>query len=120
MAIKEKMKAVAQKASHAMTCASVMALSAPFSAYATNTGFNTQEITVDPSNINATTIISRLLGIIAGIFIIIGIFRCGTAVFQILEAYSEDNSAAINKGVKQLAIGAAFIAAPALMIWLFS
>lgn len=119
--IKDKMKSLALKASQVVTCASVMAMSLPSVAFADDDkdGFLMQEIKIDPSNVDSTTIISRLLGIIAGIFIVVGLFRCGTAIFQILEAYSEDNSAAINKGVKQLAIGAAFIGAPTLMIFLF-
>lgn len=118
--IKDKMKSLALKASQVVTCASVMAMSLPSVAFADGDGgFLMQEIEIDPGNVNSTTIISRLLGIIAGIFIVVGLFRCGTAIFQILEAYSEDNSAAINKGVKQLAIGAAFIGAPTLMIFLF-
>ena len=119
MTVKEKIKSVTKKAGEVATYAGVMAMTMPFTSFASNTGFNMQEIQVDVDNVDAGTIISRLLGIITGIFVVIGVFRCGTAVFSILEAYSEDNSAAINKGVKQLAIGAAFIAAPLLLKFLF-
>lgn len=70
------------------------------------------------SAISATTIVGRLLGIISAIFILVGLFRVGTSIFSILEAYSEDNSAAMNKALKQLGIGSAFIAAPIIIRFL--
>lgn len=69
-------------------------------------------------NINATTMMGKLIGVIAAIFVVIGLFKSATSVFSILEAYSEDNTAAMNKSLKQLGIGIAFIAAPLLVGWL--
>lgn len=77
------------------------------------------EITVN-TDVEAQDIMNRLLAIIAGLFVLVGIIKTGTSIFSILEAYSEDNSAAVNKAVKQLGIGVAFIAAPALVAFLLS
>lgn len=117
MVVKEKMHSMVSKASKVLSCAGAMAMSLPTYAFADD--FFNQTVTVDPNAVDATSMMGKLLGVISAVFIIIGIFRCGTAIFSILEAYSEDNSAAINKGVKQLAIGAVFIAAPLLMNFLF-
>lgn len=117
MVIKDKMKAIASKTAKIASCAGALMAYFPTVAFADD--FFTHEVTVDPNNVDATTMMGKLLGVISVVFIIVGIFRCGTAAFTILEAYSEDNSAAINKGVKQLAIGAVFIAAPVLMQFLF-
>lgn len=124
MVIKNKMKAIANKTAKIASCASALMAYFPTVAFAAGSGessdgFFTHEVSVDPNNVDATTMMGKLLGVISVVFIIVGIFRCGTAAFTILEAYSEDNSAAINKGVKQLAIGAVFIAAPLLMQFLF-
>ena len=77
------------------------------------------EITVN-TDVEAQDIMNRLLAIIAGLFVLVGIIKTGTSIFSILEAYSEDNSAAVNKAVKQLGIGVAFIAAAALVAFLLS
>ena len=69
-------------------------------------------------NIDATTMMGKLIGVIAAVFVVIGLFKAATSVFSILEAYSEDNTAAMNKSLKQLGIGIAFIAAPLLVGWL--
>lgn len=69
-------------------------------------------------NIDATTMMGKLIGVIAAVFVVIGLFKAATSVFSILEAYSEDNTAAMNKSLKQLGIGIAFIAAPFLVGWL--
>lgn len=119
MKVREKLSHVAGKCKKAAVTASAMAMAFPMSAYAAGDEFFNQEVNIDPSNVSATGMMGKLLGVISVVFIIVGIFRCGTAAFTILEAYSEDNSAAINKGVKQLAIGAVFIAAPIMMKFLF-
>ena len=75
------------------------------------------EITVN-TDVEAQDIMNRLLAIIAGLFVLVGIIKTGTSIFSILD--SEDNSAAVNKAVKQLGIGVAFIAAPALVAFLLS
>lgn len=115
-----KLKELADKAQKVALCASTMAMMAPCTAFANgNAFFQDHGIKVNTS-VDTTTIINRLINVVAGVFIVIGIFQVATAIFKLLEANAEDNAAASNKAVKQLCIGGLFIGAPALLIFLFA
>ena len=114
-----KLGQLADKAKKVALCASTMAMMAPYTAFADDAFFQDRGITIN-TDVNTTTIINRLVNIVAGVFIVIGIFQVAMAIFKLLEAHSEDNAAASNKAVKQLCIGGLFIGAPALLIFLFA
>lgn len=103
----------------AASAAWLAVMTAPITSYAGFLGGDVETISVN-TDISAKTMLGKLIGIIAGLFVLVGIVKCATSAFSILEAYSEDNSAGVNKAVKQLGIGVAFIAAPMLLTFLLS
>ncbi|MCD8082182.1 MAG: hypothetical protein LUE86_01320 [Clostridiales bacterium] len=95
---------------------------APYSVFCGGSGFlngSMTEISVN-ADVSAQSVVNRIVTIIAGLFIIVGLLKTATSAFGMLEAYSEDNSAAMTKHTKQLGIGVAFIASPFLITWLLS
>lgn len=80
--------------------------------------FTAQEVTVNP-DMDATAAMGKLLTIIAGAFIAVGLFMLISGLFSYLEAKSEDNAMGESKAVKKMAIGAAFVAAPVLVNFVF-
>ena len=119
--MKQTVKNLVSKAKKTAICASTMAMTMPFTAMASGGDgfFEDHGITVNP-DVSPMDMVNKMINIVAGMFIIMGLFMVTMAIFKWLEAHSEDNSAAQTKAIRQICIGAAFIGAPALLIFLFS
>ena len=117
--ISKKLCQATDKVKKVVETASTMVMLAPFTSLADDDFFQDRGITIN-SGVSSTEIINRLINIVAGVFIVIGLFQVAMAIFKLLEAHSEDNAAGQNKAIKQLCIGGLFIGAPALLMFLFA
>jgi heme/copper-type cytochrome/quinol oxidase subunit 2 len=83
-----------------------------------NGGSSNQEVTVN-SNITGAQILNRIVTIMAGVFVIVGLFGVVSGVFKYLEAKQDENSAGENKATRQIGLSIVMIAAPAVLIYIF-
>lgn len=126
---KENVKNIVKKAANKAVMAGLMVSNAimmmPFSdSYATNLLNNTggvgksDEITVN-TGLSANTLVSRVVGLIAGVISIAGVLTAVGGFQQYMEAKEDDNTAGQSKAQRKIVIGVIEIAAWPIVQFLF-
>ena len=103
----------------AMTCRAVDTLCGSGSGSGGNM-FTSHEVDINVDNVDATTTMNKVVSVIVGIFICLGLFTMVTGFFAYLEAKSEENAMGESKGIKKMVVGIVMIAAPVIVKFIFS
>ncbi len=109
--IANKVKATAYKASLMAGAAPLMLKNAMASEG--DIGWITgNDITVDPSNLNGNDILNRVVTVMVGAFVLLGIVWTISGILAWIEADNEGNTTAQTKAVKKIITGILAILAP--------
>lgn len=120
--ISKKMSAVTsyvtKKAHNISATAGLMAATMYVRANQVYCGLFDKSVSITTS-ISATSLITNVMKIIAGVCILVGMFMILSGVIKFLQARAEDNAAGESKAGWSMGIGLAFVAMPLLINTLF-